>query len=132
YEHIFSRHSNDTLIIILGKIEKVEWGRFETVHNLQWDLVVVHWDLRPNINRAFLNTSIKGFSGTSLMEAIVGQGNTAKMSGMNVFRIAHNVNRLSLFNVGTRRGIGQDVTFHSYKGKGVPDGIRELDQGTLT
>jgi hypothetical protein len=41
------------------------------------------------------------------------------------------VNRLSLFNVGTRRGIGQDVTFQSYFGKGVQDGIRELEQGTL-
>ena len=131
YKHIFSRHSNDTLIIILGKIEKVEWGRFETVHNLQWDLVVVHWDLRPNINRVFLNTSIKGFSGASLMEAIFGTGNTTQISGMNVFRIFHNVNRLSLFNVGTRRGIGQDVTFQSYYGKGVQDGIRELEQGTL-
>lgn len=131
YEHVFSRHSNDTLIIILGKIERVEWGRFETVHNLKWDLVVVHWDLRPNINRVFLNTSIKGFSGTSLMEAIFGTGNTTQISGMNVFRIFHNVNRLSLFNVGTRRGIGQDVTFQSYYGKGVQDGIRELEQGTL-
>lgn len=119
------------MIIILGKSEKVEWGRFETVHNLQWDLVVVHWDLRPNINRVFLNTSIKGFSGASLMEAIFGTGNTTQISGMNVFRIFHNVNRLSLFNVGTRRGIGQDVTFQSYYGKGVQDGIRELEQGTL-
>ncbi len=131
YEHIFSRHSNDTLIIILGKIEKVEWGKFETVQNLQWDLVVVHWDLRPDINRVFLNSSIKGFSGTSLMEAIFGADNTTQISGMNVFRIFHNVNRLSLFNVGTRRGIGQDVTFQSYYGKGVQDGVRELEQGTL-
>lgn len=131
YEHIFSRHSNDTLIIILGKIEKVEWGTFETVQNLQWHLVVVHWDLRPNVNRVFLNTSIKGFSGTSLMEAIFGVDNITQISGMNVFRIFHNVNRLSLFNVGTRRGMGQDVTFQSYYGKGVQDGIRELEQGTL-
>ncbi len=131
YEHVFSRHSNDTLIIILGKIERVEWGRFETVHNLQWDLLLVHWDLRPNINRVFLNTSIKGFSGTSLMEAIFGADNTTQISGMNVFRIFNNINRLSLFNVGTRRGFGQDVTFQSYYGKGVQDGIRELEQGTL-
>jgi superfamily II DNA or RNA helicase len=131
YEHVFSRHSNNTLIIILGKIERVEWGRFETVHNLQWDLVLVHWDLRPNINRVFLNTSIKGFSVTTLMDSIFGNGNTTQISGMSVFRIFHNVNRLSLFNVGTRKGFGQDVTFQSYYGKGVQDGIRELEQGTL-
>lgn len=131
YEHVFSRHSSDTLIIILGKVEKVEWGRFETVQNLQWDLIVVHWDVRPNINRVFLNTSIKNFSGTTLMEAIFGAGNTTLISGMNVFRIFHNVNRLSLYNVGTRKGMGQDITFQAYYGKGVQDGIRELEQGTL-
>lgn len=131
YEHVYSRHSKDTLIIILGKIENVEWGRFETVKNLHWDLIVVHWDLRPKINRVFLNTSIKGFSGASLMEAIFGSKNINQISGMNVFRIFYNVNRLSLFNVGTRRGFGQDVTFQSYYGKGVQDGIKELEQGTL-
>jgi superfamily II DNA or RNA helicase len=131
YEYVFSRHSNNTLVIILGKIEKVEWGRFETVQNLQWDLIVVHWDLSPNINRVFLNTSINGFSGTSLLDAIFGSGNTTQISGMNVFRIFHNVNRLSLFNVGTRKGIGQDITFQSYYGKGVQDGIKLLEQGTL-
>lgn len=131
YDHVFSRHSQDTLIIILGKIEKVEWGRFETVQNLQWDLIVIHWDLRPNINRVFLNTSLKGFSGESLMEVIFGPGNTSKITGMNVFRIFHNVGRLSLYNVGTRKGIGQDITFQSYFGKGVQDGIKLLEQGTL-
>ena len=131
YEHIFTRNSNDTLIIILGKIEKVEWGRFETVHNLQWNLVVVHWDLRPNVNRVFLNTSLKGFSGISLMDAIFGNGNTNPIKGENVFRIFHKVDRLALYNVGTRKAIGQDITFQSYVGKLVQDGIKGLEQGTL-
>lgn len=131
YEHVFSRHSQNTLIIILGKIEKVEWGRFETVQNLQWNLLVIHWDLRPNINRVFLNTSLKGFSWISLMEAIFGADNINQITGMNVFRIFHNVNRLSLYNVGTRKGIGKDITFQSYFGKGVQDGIKLLEQGTL-
>lgn len=130
YEHVFSRHSDDTLIIILGKIEKVEWGRFETVQNLQWDLIVVHRDLRPNINRVFLNTSIKGFSGASLMDAIFGRDMTTKISGLNVFRIFHNVNRLSLYNVGTRKAQGKDITFQAHYGKNVQDGIKLLEQGT--
>src|ERR1035437_8412547 len=52
YEQVFSdtNHMN-TLVIILGKIDKVDWGSFETVKNLQWDIVIIHWDLRPNINR---------------------------------------------------------------------------------
>jgi len=132
YDHVFSdtNHKN-TLVIILGKIERVEWGSFETVQNLQWDIVIIHWDLRPNINRVFLNTSLKAFSSDSLIDAVFGKGTTSLITGMNVFRIFHNVNRLTLYNVGTRRGIGQDITFQSYYGKGVQDGIRELEQGTL-
>lgn len=131
YDHVFSRHSLDTLIIILGKIEKVEWGKFETVQNLQWDLVVIHWDLRPGINRVFLNTSLKSFSSSALMDTIFGAGQTSQITGMSVFKIFHDVNRLSLFNVGARKGIGQDITFQSYYGKGVQDGIKLLEQGTL-
>jgi superfamily II DNA or RNA helicase len=131
YDHVFSRHSLDTLIIILGKIEKVEWGKFETVQNLQWDLVVIHWDLRPGINRVFLNTSLKSFSSSAFMDTIFGAGQTSQITGMSVFKIFHDVNRLSLFNVGARKGIGQDITFQSYYGKGVQDGIKLLEQGTL-
>lgn len=132
YEHVFSdtNHTN-TLVIILGKIEKVEWGSFETVQNLQWDIVIIHWDLRPNINRVFLNTSLKAFSSNLLMDQIFGGGRTSLITGMAVFRIFYDVNRLTLYNVGTRKGIGQDITFQSYYGKGVQDGIRELEQGTL-
>ncbi len=133
YEHKFSdiNHDKNTLVIVLGKIEKVEWGSFETVKNLHWDIIIVHWDLRPNINRVFLNTSLKGFSSNLLLDAIFGQGQTSLITGMSVFRIFHNVNRLQLYNVGARRGIGQDITFQSYFGRGVQDGIRELEQGTL-
>ena len=132
YDHVFTdTNHKDTVVIILGKIERIEWGNFESVQNLKWDIIIVHWDLRPNINRIFLNTSLKQYSGKDLLEKIFGEGNINLITGMNVFRIFHNVNRLSLFNVGTRRGIGQDITFQSYFGKGVQDGIKLLEQGTL-
>ncbi|SFC72044.1 DEAD/DEAH box helicase [Flavobacterium phragmitis] len=132
YEHKFSdTNGSDTLVIILGKVEKVEWGNFETVKNLGWDIIIIHWDLRPGINRVFLNTSFKNYSSTSLMNTIFGEHSLSQITGMNVFRIFHDVNRLSLYNVGTRKGIGEDITFQSYFGKGVQDGIKELEQGNL-
>lgn len=132
HEHVFSdTNHRDTLVIILGKIEKVEWGNFETVQDLKWDIMIIHWDVRPDVNRIFLNTSLKQYSGKELLEKIFGEGNFTPITGMGVFRIFHNVNRLSLFNVGTRRGIGQDITFQSYFGKGVQDGIKLLEQGAL-
>ena len=70
YEHQYEDNSNNTLVIILGKINDVEWGNFDVVKNLQWDIIVVYWDLRPNVNRIFVNTSIKGLSKDKLVEAV--------------------------------------------------------------
>jgi len=132
FEHVFSdTNQTDTLVIILGKIEKVEWGNFTTVQNLQWNIVIVHWDVRGAVNRVFVNTSIKGFAYSSLLDAIFGEGKTTQITGMNVFRIFHEVHRLQLYNVGTRKGIGKDITFQSYFGQAVQDGIGEIEQGNL-
>jgi superfamily II DNA or RNA helicase len=132
YEHQYSSLNphNKTLVIILGKVSRVEWGSFDTVQNLEWDMIVVFWDFRPNVNRIFVNTSIKSFPAEKLVEAIFGN-QVSKITGMNVFRIFHEVHRLSLFNVGGRKGIGQDISFQSFYGKGVQDGLDMLLQGTL-
>jgi superfamily II DNA or RNA helicase len=130
YEHQFSTHNQNTLVIILGKIDKVDWGDFETVQNLEWHMIVVFWDLRPNINRVFINTSIKGLDSKRMLDSIFDDENI-RIDGMNVFRVFHNVKRLSLYNVGARKGIGRDITFQSYFGKDVQDGIKLLEQGTL-
>ncbi|MCF0055350.1 DEAD/DEAH box helicase [Dyadobacter sp. CY356] len=132
YEHQYSDHNpqENTLVIVLGKVNRVEWGDFDTVQNLEWDIVILFWDYRPNINRVFINTSIKGLATEKLMEAIFKNG-YSKITGMDVFRIFHEVHRLSLFNVGARKGIGQDISFQSFFGKGVQDGIKMLEQGTL-
>lgn len=132
YEHQFSSvnpHEN-TLVIILGKISQVEWGSFDTVQNLEWDMIAVFWDLRPNVNRIFINSSMKGLQTKKLVGALF-EGEALKVTGMDVFRIFHNVKRLSLFNVGGRPGAGQDISFRSFFGKDVQDGIAMLEQGEL-
>lgn len=132
FDHQYSSLNGqaNTLVIVLGKISRVEWGDFDTVQNLEWEVIILHWDLRPNVNRIFINTSIKGLKTEKLVGAIF-QGDTTKVTGMEVFRIFHEVNRLSLFNVGGRPGIGQDISFRSFYGKGVQDGLDLLEQGTL-
>ncbi|MES2275978.1 MAG: DEAD/DEAH box helicase family protein [Bacteroidota bacterium] len=132
YEHQYSSLNGqaNTLVIVLGKISRVDWGDFDTVQNLEWEMIILFWDLRPEVNRIFINTSIKGLKTEKLVAAIF-EGNTAKVTGMEVFRIFHEVNRLSLFNVGGRPGIGQDISFRSFYGRGVQDGLDLLEQGTL-
>jgi len=132
YEHQFSKFNNDkgTLVVILGKVEKVEWGDFDVVQNMNWNMIVVHWDVRPAKNLIFIHTSLKNLHYTKLVKSIFGDEN-AQITGMDMFKIFHDVKRLTLYNVGARKGTGRDISFQSFFGKGVQDGIELLEQGTL-
>lgn len=132
YEHQFSKHNpeKNTLVIILGKVEKVEWGDFDVVQNMGWNMVVVYWDLRPNKNLVFVHTSLKNLSSTRLVKAIFGD-EIIQIKGMDMFKIFHEVKRLILYNVGARKSTGRDISFQSFFGKGVQDGLKLLEQGTL-
>lgn len=65
-----------------------------------------------------------------MINAIFGES-FSLIDGMDVFKIFHDVKRLTLYNVGAKKGIGRDVTFQSFFGRGVQDGIDQLIQGTL-
>lgn len=132
FEHQYSDYNENkkVLVIILGKVTKVEWATFDVVQNMTWDTIVIHWDLRANKNLIFIHTSLKNFTADSLIESIFGDS-TRIIDGMDVFKIFHNVKRLTLYNVGAKKGIGRDITFQSFFGRGVQDGISQLQQGTL-
>ncbi|MCC9138704.1 DEAD/DEAH box helicase [Pontibacter silvestris] len=132
YDHQFADHNSEsnTLVIILGKVSKVDWGDFDVVQNVDWELIVVFWEYTPDSNRIFINTSMKGLATEKLVKSIF-SGESTKICGMDVFKIFHEVHRLSLYNVGARRGVGRDITFQSYFGRGVQDGLQLLEQGTL-
>lgn len=48
-----------------------------------------------------------------------------------MFRVFANILRLRLFNVGARLPRGKDISFQSYYGSSVQDGLDQLTQGRL-
>jgi hypothetical protein len=79
---------------------------------------------------AYIHTSFKSLKSEKVINAIFNEPNSI-ISGMNVFRVFHDVKRLRLYNFGGRKGIGQDISYQSFFGKNVEDGIKQLEQGTL-
>lgn len=118
--------SDDMLVIVLGKTSNVDWGDITNVENLTWDLVVVYFDARKK--RVYLNSTIS-IKGEKFLEPIFGQ--VVKVNGEKVFRIFSDVRRLMLTNVGTRRPQGKDISFQSFFGSSVQDGIDNLTSGKL-
>jgi hypothetical protein len=98
--------------------------------NMQWNMIVVYWDLRPDVNRICVNYSMDNFNPKELVTSVFGE-NVRLINGMNVFRIFHDVKRLAIYNFGGRPGAGKDISFRSFSGRGVQDGLSLLEQGTL-
>ena len=52
--------NSDTLVIVLGRIENVEFGNFDGVQNVTWGVVLVYWRVTPEYNHLYINTSLAG------------------------------------------------------------------------
>lgn len=126
YEYLLYTLSENTLVIVLGKKSCVLWGDTRTVQNLSWDIIIVYFDARTK--RIYLNSSIK-LKGDSFLKHIF--SNPIKVQNDSLFRVFANVQRLRLFNVGARLPQGKDISFQSYYGSSVQDGIDLLSQGKL-
>lgn len=87
-------YTHDMLIAVLGKRSFVDWGDFQNVENLTWDLIVVYYDARKK-------------------------------------RIFADVRRLMIINVGARKFHGKDISFQSFFGSSVQDGISEMTVNKL-
>ena len=131
YDYRFgSVNSNgDTLVIVLGRIEKVEFGRFEGIQNLQWGVVLVHWNVNLSFNHVYVNTSLGSIDSSKLVKSLF-TGNVEKITGPRVFRVFSGVTRFAVQTFGGRK-MG-DISFKSFVGKDVEEGIRMTEQRELT
>lgn len=126
YDYILHSQSSNTLVIVLGKKSHVLWGDTHTVQNLNWDIVIVYFDSLHK--RIYLNSSIN-IKGESYLKHLF--SNPIKYQDDKMFRVFSNILRLRLFNVGARLPRGKDISFQSYYGSSVQDGIDQLSQGRL-
>lgn len=120
----------NTLVVIGGSIENVDWGNVECVQNLLWNILVIHRYCTPNYNHAYVFSTLKEADG--IVKAIFGDEDANKISGDCVFRVFHDVRRFAIVNFGGRKARMGNVSFKSYYGKDVQEGISMTEQKQLT
>lgn len=118
--------SDDTLVVAIGKQSNVKWGTTKSVQNLDWDCVIVYFDAFNK--RIYLNATYN-IQGEAFLKNIF--HNPQKIQSDILFRVFADIARLRLFNVGARMPQGIDISFTSFFGKSVQEGINQLTQGKL-
>jgi hypothetical protein len=128
YIHKFSDYNMDerTMIILLGREVGVDWGNFSEVVDIEWNLIVIFWESHNNL--LFIHGSDKSGHFQDLAKAILGEENARLISGMDVFKIFHEIHRLSLYNVGLKKVIGKDLSFQSFIGRSVGEALNYLSR----
>jgi superfamily II DNA or RNA helicase len=122
----------DTLVIILGSIDRIIWETIDCIQNLIWNVVIVHRYCTPEYNHAYINSSV-GIDTDKLVTALFGENNcNQRVSGITLFRVFSGVKRFAVVNFGGRKGRPGNVSFKSYYGKDVQEGITLTEQGQLS
>lgn len=131
YRYASVNESGDMMVIILGSIESVDWTNFEGIQDRKWNVILLHKFDAENYKHLYINSSFGKPSFDKLVEALFGTKQT-KIDGDVVFRSFHGMNRLLVQIFGGRKAISGDVSFKSYVGRDVENGLSQLSQGKLT
>lgn len=132
YDYRYSNinDSGDLLVIVLGRLEGPDWTNYKGIQNRTWNIILLHKYDAGNYKHLYINSSMRGMSFDKLVEALFGAKQTL-MDGDNMFRSFHGINRIMVQNFGGRKAISGDISFKSYVGRDVENGLDEATQGKL-
>ena len=130
YRFMSVNEAGDMMIIILGSIERVDWTNFEGIQNRTWNVILLHKFDAGNYKHLYINSSLGGTSFNKLVEELFGAPQN-KIDGDVVFRSFHGMNRILVQTFGGRKPIAGDISYKSYVGRDVENGLSEANQGRL-
>lgn len=130
YRYQNVNEAGDLMVIILGRLEGIDWSNFEGLQNRTWNVILLHKYDAGNYKHLYINSSIRGASFDKLVESLFGTKQTM-LDGAVIFRSFHGLNRILVQNFGGRKAISGDISFKSYVGRDVENGLSEASQGKL-
>ena len=127
YRYADWNSQDDLMIIILGRLEDLDWSNFEGLQNRVWNVILLHKYDAGRYKHLYINSSMHGMSFDKLVEALFGTPQTM-LDGDMMFKTFHGIHRLLVQNFGGRKNISGDVSFKSYVGRDVENGVSEAKQ----
>lgn len=127
YRYADWNSQDDLMIIILGRLEDLDWSNFEGLQNRVWNVILLHKYDTGRYKHLYINSSMHGMSFDKLVEALFGTPQTM-LDGDKMFKTFHGIHRLLVQNFGGRKNISGDVSFKSYVGRDVENGVSEAKQ----
>lgn len=106
------------------------WGMVDDVDAIVYDLFVVYWDDQNGL--LYIHSSDNSSVHEKLAAAVTGQPGIAPLTGENVFRVFHEVQRLTPNNVGLLDTRNRSRRYTSHHGSDVTEAFPAVEAQTKT
>lgn len=129
YKFFDINRKKKVIVSLLGSKKPVEWSKSKDIYVIDWDIYVIYWETKNNL--LFIHSSDKAnISSKDLNNSLfkklaysIIDDTATPIKDKDVFKSLYNIDRLKVFNLGLRKGLGKDITFQSYYGRGVQEGL---------
>lgn len=117
-------HEKNVLIVIIGRKTLIDWAQVKDIYNLDWELLVLHWDQGENL--LYINGSGNNGYYKKIAEAVA--GNVELIKDEHVFRSLFGINRLRLQNVGLIDQNGRLIRYTMRAGSDIDSGLADAQR----
>lgn len=107
----------------------VEWGQVRDLLDVNWNLFVLYWDEARKL--LFINSTIPMTFHLDLAKAVAGH-TVQRKQGEDVFRVLHDINQLTLTNLGLNHTLGKAVSFTMMAGYNILLALSEAQEQNKT
>lgn len=117
--------NENTLVLITANKVDVDWVNYKEVFGLDWKLTVVFYDDEENL--LFIHSSDKSSTYKELANSIL-YDSAELINQLDVFRSFHNINRVSLQNVGLKEFLNRKIRFTMRVGTDIEEALSLAEQ----
>ena len=120
----YINEEENIFIVIEPEVSKIDWANYREISNLNWNLHMAYWNKEKQV--VFLNSTNKAifnkFAETLFTEV-------QRISGENIFKCLHGINRLMVANLGLNSAIDGPIRYKMFTGIDIAEAISESQKG---
>jgi len=120
YKFEYLNPSENTLVFIHANTNDIDWVNYNDMYELQWSLMVLYYDDRKKL--LYIHSSDKSSLYKDVAKSILG-ADAILLNELNVFKVFHNISRISLQNVGLKEFLSKHVRFTMRTGTDIAEAL---------
>ncbi|WP_303311235.1 DEAD/DEAH box helicase [Hymenobacter sp. BT730] len=122
-------HQEKVAVCVTQARSLVEWGKVRDLLDVNWNLFVLYWDEARKL--LFINSTIPMTFHLDLAKAVAGP-TVQRKQGEDVFRVLHDMNQLTLTNLGLNHTLRKAVSFTMMAGYNILLALSEAQEQNKT